>query len=275
MVVEREPPKPELAPKAPTRSNNQEPQNSGEPVFGKSSTLNSPLRPSVFNVPKQNRPRPEHHRPIAPSNQFRVPSGSFRDPFAPKPIARPTSSGSDVVKVPKPTNAPTFSSYPAPPVMYSSLDQSGGFTTINQFGSYKKGNLVDLTDNALFNDKFGVPDPYEYVDTEKANRDIKSLLEGAFEDEDDKPRTRRRKKELEDKTNELVDKIKRLSTAAETPEHEDEELEDEDDGTLEGLKVKLLPHQVEGVEWMKGKETGAKKIKCSLPKGGILADDVC
>ena len=277
MVVEREPPKADLAPSAPPESSNQVPQKATEPAFGKPSTLHSPLRPSVFNVPKQNQPRPEHHRPIAPNNQIRASSDPFRNPFGPKPVLKPTSRSSDVVEIPKPANVPTNSSYPAPPVMYSSLDTGGGFTAVNQFDGYRKGNLVDLTDDALFGDKFGAPDPYEYIDTEKANRDIKSLLEGAFEDEDDKPRTRGRKKKLRDKANDLADKVKRLSTTSEGTkhDHEDEEDEDEDDGTLEGLKVKLLPHQVDGVEWMKEKEMGAKKIKGSLPKGGILADDVC
>ena len=182
------------------------------------------------------------------------------------------------MEIPRPANASTHSSYPTRPVMYSSLDPSGEFVPVNQFAKDRKETLIDLTDNTLLNDnRFGAPDPYEYVDTEKANRDIKSLLEGAFEDEDDKPRTRRRKQKLQEKANELADKLKRLSTADEGTKDDDEDLgdEDEDDGTLEGLKVKLLPHQVDGVEWMKEKETGAKKIKSSLPKGGILADDVC
>jgi SNF2 family DNA or RNA helicase len=43
---------------------------------------------------------------------------------------------------------------------------------------------------------------------------------------------------------------------------------------VEGLKVKLLPHQVEGVSWMIEKETGNHNKKAKLPKGGILADDM-
>ncbi len=38
--------------------------------------------------------------------------------------------------------------------------------------------------------------------------------------------------------------------------------------------MKLLPHQVEGVEWMRGRELGGFKGKGKVPKGGILADDM-
>ncbi|PLB55304.1 putative SNF2 family helicase/ATPase [Aspergillus steynii IBT 23096] len=60
----------------------------------------------------------------------------------------------------------------------------------------------------------------------------------------------------------------------ENDDEEEEEEDDEDDGTVEGLKVKLLPHQREGVNWMRDKETGQSKAKGVLPKGGILADDM-
>lgn len=78
-----------------------------------------------------------------------------------------------------------------------------------------------------------------YTDPAKANEDLKALLEGGMDEEDD-----------------------------------EEDLETNlDDGTLEGIKVKLLPHQVEGVKWMKGRELGPVK-RGKVPKGGILADDM-
>jgi SNF2 family DNA or RNA helicase len=65
---------------------------------------------------------------------------------------------------------------------------------------------------------------------------------------------------------------------AEVDEEEDDEDEDEDDddddGSVEGLKVTLLPHQIEGVKWMCDKETGLRTTKGIFPKGGILADDM-
>ncbi|KAF7718275.1 Uncharacterized protein PECH_002096 [Penicillium ucsense] len=60
----------------------------------------------------------------------------------------------------------------------------------------------------------------------------------------------------------------------EEEEEEDDEEEDDDDGVVEGLKVTLLPHQVEGVKWMCDKETGKRTTKGIFPKGGILADDM-
>ncbi|KAI1172096.1 SNF2 family N-terminal domain-containing protein [Nemania sp. FL0916] len=81
----------------------------------------------------------------------------------------------------------------------------------------------------------------EYVDPKKAAADIKALLEGSIEDDDgDKP---------------------------------DKGQVTEDKSRIEGLNVRLLPHQVEGVEWMRNRELGPVK-KGKVPKGGLLADDM-
>lgn len=80
----------------------------------------------------------------------------------------------------------------------------------------------------------------QYVDPKKAAADIKALLEGSLEDDDEKL-------------------IKGEIT--------------EDRSRVEGLKVRLLPHQIEGVEWMKNRELGPVK-KGKVPKGGLLADDM-
>ncbi|KAK4199749.1 putative ATP-dependent helicase [Triangularia verruculosa] len=100
-----------------------------------------------------------------------------------------------------------------------------------------------------------------YTDPAKANADLKALLEGGMEDEeeDDTPPTK-------DKT------VKDEKKPDEKPEKEPEEGVQED-GTLNGIKVKLLPHQVVGVKWMKNRELGPLK-KGRVPKGGILADDM-
>lgn len=170
--------------------------------------------------------------------------------------------------------APTFSSFRA---------ASGGFTAVNP---NKYGNQVDLTqpedpynlDARLLDTEFGAADPYTYIGAGKATENIKALLEGAFEDDEDKPRTRGRKKKA---ALGLADKLEKLDVSAGQEKKEgdgdDEEADDDDeadDGTVEGLNVKLLPHQVSGVEWMKDKEIGLKKKNGILPKGGILADDV-
>ncbi|KAJ9151030.1 Transcription termination factor 2 [Coniochaeta hoffmannii] len=78
-----------------------------------------------------------------------------------------------------------------------------------------------------------------YTDPARASADLKALLEGGIEEDD------------EDK------------------EHK----ETIEDGSVEGIKTKLLPHQVEGVKWMRSREVGPIK-KGKLPKGGILADDM-
>lgn len=208
-------------------------------------------------------------------------------------------------------------------------------------------NFVDLTNEGGFsptaqprNTGFGSLDVNSYVDSAKANENIKALLEGAFEDEDDKERAKSKKKgkgkkgkkkgrkdhdkkqiparkEPEQKQGSDVDdlaaqlqgvsvddpgsvdgkeregKSKVVEEGEEAPEElnqgeygmgddisdiegeeDDAEEDEEDDGTVEGLKVKLLPHQRDGANWMRDKEIGQNKVKGMIPKGGILADDM-
>ncbi|KAF5017356.1 hypothetical protein F66182_10724 [Fusarium sp. NRRL 66182] len=91
-----------------------------------------------------------------------------------------------------------------------------------------------------------------YTDPTKASADLKALLEGGMEEGED-----------EDEDGQNQDDGEKKSGA----------VKDAKDGTVEGLKVKLLPHQVEGVEWMRGRELGPVK-RGKVPKGGILADDM-
>ena len=179
----------------------------------------------------------------------------------------------DAVEIPQPTQYPTWAPRAATgPQMFSSQTASNPY--------FPKRNLVDLTattigvaTNAeLFDDRFGAADPFTYVDSEKANENIKALLEGAFEDEDDKPRTRLRKQKLNNGYDDLLGAVQGLHVKKEQV-NGDEETE-EDDGSVEGLKVKLLPHQIDGVAWMRDKELGTRKTRGVLPKGGILADDM-
>jgi SNF2 family DNA or RNA helicase len=150
-----------------------------------------------------------------------------------------------------------------------------GFEQVNAKSGYNyvpnPNNYVDLT---LNNYPDAASDPYTFVDPAKAQEDLKALLEGVIEDEDDAPKTRSRKKKQAAEATSLLDKLKGLSVDEErlavTSDDGDEE---EDDGTVEGIKVKLLPHQVEGLEWMRGRELGTGK-KGKVPKGGILADDM-
>lgn len=142
---------------------------------------------------------------------------------------------------------------------------------IQPVGQYT--NPIDLTINQYNYDRgVAVIDQGAFVDPKKATEDLKALLEGAIEDEDDVPRTRSRRKKK--KESGLSTMFKSLQVAADESELEEEQEEDEDDGTVEGIKVKLLPHQVEGLGWMRDRELGTSRKKGVVPKGGILADDM-
>lgn len=282
MVVEREPPKAPLSPQKPYQQPLQKFQ---QPKFGEPSHP----QPTVFLKPKPHQTRPEHHRPAHIAGSAHLQQATKEPPPSPRHIISqqppahrprpPTSSHPDVVEIPRPVNHPTWQTQHAPPPTFSSIGGAlGGFTSVNPW--QKQPQYIDLTtarndfspDAALLDNKFGAADPYMYVDTAKATENIKALLEGAFEDEEDKPRTRARKKKMEAETAGLTEKLQSLRV---TPEDQGEEEDgDEDDGTVEGLNVKLLPHQVDGVEWMNEKEIGTQKKNGVLPKGGILADDV-
>lgn len=284
MVVEREAPK--ATPQKPKQPGFSA---TGQPEFGKPSPLGNRVQPpNVFNVPRPHQSRPEHHRPAPPAgvshlHQVKDIAQKVVDPLRFGHASQPISiqSSPDVVEIPKPAAPPAWNHYTRPPPVYSSYNPpTSGFTSVN---SYHRP-IVDLTkpqppsytDPALLDDGFGAADPFLYVDAGKATENIKALLEGAFEDEDDKPRTCGRKKKVDAAMAGMTDKLQGLEVKAEEKkesEEEDEE-EEEEDGTVEGLKVKLLPHQVDGVAWMRDKETGVKKKNGVLPKGGILADDM-
>ncbi len=284
MVVEREPPKatPQKPPQPAFPAIKQ-------PEFGKPSPLgNRAQPPNVFSMPKPHQSRPEHHRlmpaaGVSHLQQVKDIAHKIVDPFRSGQTSQPISiqSSPDVVEIPRPAAPPAWSNYIRPAPTYSSYNPpTGGFQSVNNY----QRPVVDLTkpqappysDPALLDDRLGAADPFLYVDAGKATENIKALLEGAFEDEDDKPQTRGRKKRVDAAVLGLTDKLEGLDVKAdENKENQQEDDEEEDeDGTVEGLKVKLLPHQVDGVAWMRDKETGVKKKNGVLPKGGILADDM-
>ncbi|KAL2426305.1 putative ATP-dependent helicase [Exophiala dermatitidis] len=220
--------------------------------------------------------RPELHKPHAVANPlqaFRNIKPNDNQPTKPA-SSRSGAQDDDLFEIPKPANFPSWQPKPFVPPSFSSS------TSTNPF--FKPQTVVDLTGEKGADSRFdregpySISDPYIYMDSAKANENIKALLEGAFEDEEDKPKTRSRKKQLDAKLDELADKMKSMTVegnvAADAADAEEED--EEDDGTVVGLKVKLLPHQIEGVNWMRDKETGTKKTRGVLPKGGILADDM-
>ncbi|KAF2739690.1 hypothetical protein EJ04DRAFT_483843 [Polyplosphaeria fusca] len=311
MVREREPPgavpdAPHAQPRteAPVAAKALQDLKNTSPEFGKTSPLKNPLKKTVqkdqyahlFNVPKPGEKRVEHHRPSQP----------------PVPAAGPPAASNDLVEIsasqfqprhppqgmsmPRPFNPPLQTIRAAPPAVYNSMDPPAfgtffgqGFQPVNPAQAPRQTILLDDEDNfdpdaalRAEGDRFGAPDLYAYVDQSKANENLKELLEGAFDDDEEKlPRTRGRKKkkqqEEEDASNSLARKLKALEVKNKEEDDasagEDED-EDEDDGTVDGLEVKLLPHQVDGVAWMIEKETGAHHKRGKLPKGGILADDM-
>jgi SNF2 family DNA or RNA helicase len=298
------------------------------PEFGKASPLRNPLKKEdkyahLFNQPKSNAPRPEHHRPGAhvpfqpphigqPSSAFTSPVilgapghqnniGTSSNPIvldsvlqSRHHVAQPlknqasgTSSGQ--VPIARPFNIPTVPTYQSAPSYSTSAWQP--VNSHAQFARHTNGiDLAERDDEDQFDpnaalqeqSKFGEPDPYMYVESNQANENIKALLEGAFEDEEDKPRMRLRKRKPQEtkdvsKIGSLADKLKALEVKVEDvqkTESEPDTADEEEDGSVEGLNVKLLPHQVEGVSWMLDKEIGQRKKNGVLPKGGILADDM-
>lgn len=183
-----------------------------------------------------------------------------------------------MVEIPRPQNMSfATTNSVARPTFTAVGGVTGGFTAVNNRST--PYNVIDLTTTSS---RFGqrpistveqfTTDPYHYMDSSKATESIKALLEGSFDDEEDKPRTRGRKKKLQNAASDLATKLKVMSVEEETGK-EGEEDEDEEDGVVEGLNVQLLPHQMDGISWMRDKEAGERKNGV-LPKGGILADDV-
>lgn len=223
---------------------------------------------------------------VSPSNTVQIDLPS--NPISKLPKYTGNSPGlrlpPDVVEVARPINLAAKPILPLPKPIFST---GGGFQPVNAWKA-PSGNVVDLTtahatrdeddgfdpDKALGDDKFMGYDPYNYVDVAQASENIKALLEGAFEeDEDEKPKARLRKKKKHDVVAALADNMEALTVEAKEEETNEEE-EEEDDGSVDGLSVKLLPHQIDGVAWMMDKEIGERKRNGVLPKGGILADDV-
>ncbi|KAJ5928317.1 hypothetical protein N7466_007273 [Penicillium verhagenii] len=355
---------------------------SQEPEFGKPSPLGQPAQRSntnhLFNIPKQNRARPEHHRayqqqsqPPHPTQQNRpqhgappaprppgvsggtsaTPSANRRGPFDPFQPVRPSAyndyrsampPGATPIK--RPENV-TYATPRAPRALFTSKPSA----VKPSFASKNLQAFIDLTQQdepSTSSQKysqpstFGSADVHGYVDSAKANENIKALLEGAFEEEEEakaKSKGKKKKKtkkshsknaekkepippaandiDLDDlaaqlqgvsvndakdnatdsteegidakkakptkkDTKEALDKGEDLDDEddedheAEAEEDDEEDSDDEEDLIVEGLKVTLMPHQVDGVRWMCDKESGRHSTKGIVPKGGILADDM-
>ncbi|KAK0640974.1 SNF2 family N-terminal domain-containing protein [Cercophora newfieldiana] len=111
-------------------------------------------------------------------------------------------------------------------------------------------SISDTAQPATQSSQSAYSDQVFYTDPAKASADLKALLEGGMESDEEE--------------------AAEGEGEGDAPKSKEEALED---GTLEGISVKLLPHQVEGVKWMRNRELGPLK-RGKVPKGGILADDM-
>ncbi|OAP58266.1 hypothetical protein AYL99_07356 [Fonsecaea erecta] len=228
---------------------------------------------NLFVSAKRPQQRPELHKPHVVANPLQTLKDGGQPP---KPASsRPSYDEDDFYGISKPANFPAW----RPPAVVQPT-----FSSQQPPNPYFRPSMMDLTQNnpimarpvnpsnhdMFRTERHETTDPFTYMNSSQASESIKALLEGAFEDEEDKPRTRRRKKELDKKIGDLADMVKDMSVNSEDKsELAKEEAEEEDDGTVPGLKVKLLPHQIDGVDWMVSKEIGKNRTY-----GGILADDM-
>ncbi|KAG8532866.1 uncharacterized protein KY384_002744 [Bacidia gigantensis] len=269
MVVEREPPKASPEKAAPTATF----RKPFEPEFGKPSPLQSRSNPNpnIFNVPRPNKPRPEHHLDKQPKSiPFVPPNGTALNLSRPLPTKE-----NHAVGIARPSNPPIYPSYAQPPPrpifhapnsVHPYYVPQPHYVPEQHLANFSNPRPGQFNDPLLWKDNFEDDGPLAYISSEKANDDIKALLEGNIEDEEEKPRT--------DKLDKL--KVEPEKDSKQQPEEDENDEEEEvDDGSVEGLEVKLLPHQVHGTDWMRAREVGGKKTTRGVrPKGGILADDM-
>ncbi|KAI9650807.1 hypothetical protein NHQ30_000840 [Ciborinia camelliae] len=243
------------------------------PRFGEPTLPQSPLNrksqqqySELFVQPKS---RPEFHRePEKHAHpHLQAAKDAARKIINPLMPRAPAEYNQPAVRAPIPGSSSYATTHPAPAPIFGSLPNSNsGFQSVN---TYTSNNYVDLT-----MPKPNYNEPHIYVDPAKAQEDLKALLEGVIEEEEDaRPRTRSRRKKKDAQVDDLMAQMDGLNVEGDEKLEVASEDEEEDDGTVEGINVKLLPHQVEGLEWMIGREIGTGK-KGIVPKGGILADDM-
>ncbi|CAK7220481.1 hypothetical protein SEUCBS140593_004248 [Sporothrix eucalyptigena] len=192
---------------------------------------------SMFNT---NQKRPEHHRPQR-----------LTGPLAPKQPDR------------KAAPRPMFNS------LSSSQSNGGTAYPVSSFYSGITTNKTIIKQSIHLSQHEDVD---FYTDPDKATADLKALLEGGMEDdEDDEDEAPAASDPSKDGARPTADNI--ISSKEAIKKKDQIPSGAFDDGTVEGIKVKLLPHQVEGVKWMRGRELGPVK-RGRVPKGGILADDM-
>lgn len=259
MVNERAPPTGEAqrpandAPPPPQRQREASPDSDTDitSLVSGFASLKGKVQQSALGGPSNNRGPQNHHRPAFghPSkmvSSLKQKANIFihqkshpewhRDTSSGSHTSSANNSGPTLVSTPR---APKYQDKRAPPPTFYSSTASIPFRPT---GGRTGGDEVF------------------YTDPDKASADLKALLEGGLESDD----------EEEDAA--PADGTAKLEAGKEAVKPVAKNKVDKD-GTVNGLKVKLLPHQVEGVEWMRGRELGPVK-RGKVPKGGILADDM-
>lgn len=259
------------------------------PLFDGNAALYNPLRGPPRKKTIAQRDSPMARQPSAP-HQVMDDFDEWQDPSFKAAVTnlqagmhRPQQT---VIEIPR--NKPTFDSRPPKQQMFSSLHTQHNIPP-KQISQRSSTSIADdhHDDDSSYDpnaglkpgdDVFGAPDPFMYVDVNKAEENIKHLMEGAFDELADGPhlplkrlQAARKRSEEALPTKNLADKLSALSIGK--PEVQTTADDDDEDGSVQGLSVKLLPHQVEGVSWMIDKESGKKKNGI-VPRGGILADDM-
>lgn len=115
----------------------------------------------------------------------------------------------------------------------------------------------------------------DYVDHEKTTESIKELLEGINDSVPLRKKKGKKEKKVDDELASMMEEKVTLGEGLrggaeqekEDEEEEDEDEEEEDSDVVDGLNVKLLPHQIRGLRFLRGREE-------AKARGGILADDV-
>ena len=170
----------------------------------------------------------------------------------------------------------TFLSMPANPII-----KTGQPPNQQVFSSRTPTNTSD-TGRSLteIRGNYSTDHKYTPLDAAQANQNIKSLLEGAFDDnsddegDDDIPKDKN--KEFTVDEDDLIGKLQQMSvkTKEEGVDVASRVGLTAPASTEDGLNVRLMPHQVDGVAWMVQKEKGGQKKRGASINGGILADDV-
>ncbi|KAK4164538.1 transcription termination factor 2 [Cladorrhinum sp. PSN259] len=198
---------------------------------------------AATNKPAVATPKPTFGHPTKPTPRFQEPKRTFDNLFIQRKANRPEFH-KDLYRSSGPLKQPKTESKGPKLPMFSSMSEEAQPAYQYSKPAGQGGSYGDAT---------------FYTDPAKANADLKALLEGGMEEEEDDeedPRARSGKDKQDKKPKEV------------------DPLTVQEDGTLDGVKVKLLPHQVHGVKWMKNRELGPVKASARVPKGGILADDM-